>query len=345
MRQFITLEQFIVEQEKGFAHATGELSALLRDIGLAARIINREVNRAGLVDILGLTGAENTHGESVTRLDEFANRYFKRVLSYGGLVAGMASEEDEDIIVFSHGSGKYVILIDPLDGSSNIDVNVSIGTIFSIYQVLEPIEEDVENSEYTTGKVNISLQDFLQAGRKQIAAGYVIYGTSTMLVYTTGQGVNGFTLDPSIGEFILSHPNITIPTRAAYYSMNESAYHDLHPGLRKYVNHVKQRQMHKSDELKPRYAGSLVADFHRNLLKGGIFLYPGTNSKPEGKLRLLYEGNPIGFIAEQAGGQATNGKKNLLDIVPKTLHQRTPIFVGNATEVELIHSYLQEPTF
>lgn len=335
MRNIVTLNQFIIAQEQGNPDATGEFSDLLRDISLTARVVHREVNRAGLVDILGLTGYANHHGEEVTKLDVFANDYFKHTFSMGGLVAGMASEEEDDIVVFPNAKGKYVVLIDPLDGSSNIDVNVSIGSIFSIYRVL-PREDDASRA--------VTIKDFLQKGRMQVAAGYVIYGTSTMLVYTTGQGVNGFTLDTSVGEFLLSHPNITIPIRAAYYSMNESSYHDFHPGLRQYVNHVKQRQAHKSDELRPRYVGAFVADFHRNLIKGGIFLYPGTNSKPEGKLRLLYEGNPMAFLVEQAGGAASNGKDSIMDITPQALHQRTPLFVGNTTEVELIHGYLT-PTY
>jgi fructose-1,6-bisphosphatase I len=331
-RRIITLEQFIIEREKEFPHARGEFSQILRDIGLAARIVNREVNRAGLVDILGDHGAENVQGEQQKKLDVFANDHFIKALSMGGEVCVIGSEENDDVIPVATTRGQYVVLMDPLDGSSNIDVNVSIGTIFSIY-----LRKD--------GSGPGTLADCLQPGLKQVAAGYVIYGSSTILVYTTGKGVNGFTLDLSLGEFFLSHPNIRMPQKSNYYSLNESKWDEFLPGIRDYLVDLKKRNAAAEKPIAPRYIGSLVADFHRNLLKGGIFLYPGSTYKPEGKLRLMYECNPIAFIAEQAGGVASNGSARILQIQPTKLHQRSPLFVGSADEMGTLHKFLKTEQF
>jgi fructose-1,6-bisphosphatase I len=335
-RRLITLEQFIIEKENQVAGATGEFSQLLRDIGLAARIVNREVNKAGLVDILGAHGSTNVQGESVQKLDIFANNQFIEALSVGGQVCVIGSEENDDILPVEtpqSANAQYVVLMDPLDGSSNIDVNVSIGTIFSIYRRVSPVGSPG------------TLEDCLQPGRKMLAAGYVIYGSSTMLVYTTGNGVNGFTLDPSIGEFMLSHPEIRIPSKCGIYSTNEGNTTKYSDGVRAYLRHVKgEGETPIAKPYSSRYIGSMVADFHRNLLKGGLFLYPSMTDAPDGKLRLLYECNPMAFIAEQAGGAATNGKENILDLQPQKLHQRTPLYVGNSSEVALLHSFLEKYT-
>jgi len=331
-RKIITLEQFIIEQESDLPSASGEFSQLIRDLGLAAKIVNREVNKAGLVDIIGYTGETNVQGESVQKLDVFANDYFIEALAVGGNVCVIGSEENEEIIPVDtpqSANSRYVVLLDPLDGSSNIDVNVSIGTIFSIYR-----------RKTTNGPGE--LQDVLQAGTEQVAAGYIIYGSSTMFVYTTGHGVNGFTLDPSIGEFLLSHPNIKIPPRCNIYSLNEGNYRKFFPGIKEYLRHIKGKFDPTMKPYASRYIGSLVADFHRNLLRGGIFIYPGLVDKPKGKLRLLYEANPMAFLVEQAGGKATDGKNRILEIEPKELHQRTPLFLGNESEVNLIHEFLRK---
>lgn len=293
MNGVITLSEFIINRQADFPFASGELSSLLRDIEIAAKRVNREVNKAGLVEILGATDVENVQGETQQKLDVYANDVFMQTFQNGSEVRGVASEENEEFVVFDNDvsrNSKYVLLMDPLDGSSNIDVNVSIGTIFSIYRKLSPGDE-------------LSESDFLQSGDRQVAAGYVIYGSSTMLVYTTGAGVNGFTLDPSIGEFCLSHRNMRFPEQGNIYSINEGNYEAFELGLRRYLDEVKSRQMTS------RYIGSLVADFHRNLIKGGIYIYPKTLSAPEGKLRLLYECNPLAYIAEEAGGVASDGKK------------------------------------
>lgn len=338
-RRIVTLEQFIIENEAETPGATGEFSQLLRDISLASRIVNREVNKAGLVNILGITGDENVQGEQVQKLDIFANDQFIDALTQGGQTCVIGSEENEEVIPVttpqSRGA-KYVVLMDPLDGSSNIDVNVSIGTIFSIYERVSP-----------PGQPG-SIEDCLQAGMKQVAAGYVIYGSSTMLVYTTGDGVNGFTLDPSLGEFLLSHPSVKIPDACKMYSLNEGNYKKFHPGIKAYLRHIKGKKAggelaDPDSKLEPysgRYIGSLVADFHRNLLRGGVFLYPALSSHLKGKLRLLYEANPMAMLISQAGGKATDGKRNILDIVPKSLHQRTPLFIGPPAEVDRIHEFL-----
>lgn len=338
-RRIVTLEQFIIENELETPGATGEFSQLLRDISLASRIVNREVNKAGLVNILGITGDENVQGETVQKLDVFANDQFIDALTQGGQTCVIGSEENEEVIPVLNSQSRgarYVVLMDPLDGSSNIDVNVSIGTIFSILERVTP-----------PGQPGAT-EDCLQAGSKQVAAGYVIYGSSTMLVYTTGDGVNGFTLDPSLGEFLLSHPNITLPDTCKMYSLNEGNYRQFHPGIKAYLRFIKGKKeggeyVDPENRLNPysgRYIGSLVADFHRNLLRGGIFLYPALSSAMGGKLRLLYEANPMAMLISQAGGMATNGKENILDIVPASLHERTPLFIGPAAEVERIHEFL-----
>ncbi|MGH7807336.1 MAG: class 1 fructose-bisphosphatase [Thermodesulfobacteriota bacterium] len=315
----VTLDEFIIQRQEEFQYAKGELSRLLRDIGLAAKIVNREVNKAGLVDILGTTGATNVQGEDVKKLDVFANKRFIAALKLGGECCGIASEENEDLIIIQDEiskDAKYVVALDPLDGSSNIDVNVSVGTIFSIYR-------RVSSSGPST------IEDFLQKGSEQAAAGYIVYGSSTMLVYTTGFGVNGFTLDPSIGEFCLSHPDMCTPKAGKIYSINQGNFISFPDGVKEYVRYCKQDDKATNRPYSLRYIGSLVADVHRNLISGGIFIYPATKDAPRGKLRILYECNPMSFIAEQAGGRATDGFRRILDIEPEELHQRTPIFVGS----------------
>ncbi|MCS6789889.1 MAG: class 1 fructose-bisphosphatase [Bacteroidia bacterium] len=323
-----TLEQFIIEKQQEQERATGAFSRILRDIGLVAKMLSFYLRRASLANMLGEMGLTNVQGESVQKLDHLANSLFIRNLSRNPHVAGIASEEEENLIP-ANPSGKYLVLLDPLDGSSNIDVGVPVGSIFSIYRRITPEGTPVQ------------LQDFLQGGRKQVAAGYVLYGTSTLLFYTTGKGVHGFTLEPAAGDFLLTYPQVQTPEKSSYYSFNDNQLHEWHPGLRKYVEDLHWRnQQGQAQSL--RYVGSLVADFHRNLLKGGVFLYPGTVSKPEGKLRLLYEGYPMAFLMEQAGGKATNGTQSILDIVPQKLHQRTPLILGTALEIERIYSFLQE---
>ena len=326
-----TLGEFVIERQSDFPFATGELTRLLSDISIAAKIVNREVNKAGLVDILGAQGSENMSGEAQQKLDVYANNQFMSALMAGGEVCGFASEEEDNFISFNGAiskSGKYVVLIDPLDGSSNIDVNVSIGTIFSIYRRLS-----------LSG--GATLEDFLQKGTEQAAAGYIIYGSSTMMVYTTGNGVNGFTLDPSIGEFCLSHPDITIPNKGIIYSINEGNYVHFPEGVKRYIKYTQEEDLKTQRPYTSRYIGSLVADFHRNMLKGGVYLYPETAKSPKGKLRLLYECNPLAFIAEQAGGMACNGTKRILDIEPKELHQKTPLYIGSSAMVEKIEEFLE----
>jgi fructose-1,6-bisphosphatase I len=318
-----TLGQFIIEKQNDFPYAKGELSRLLRDIGIAAKIVNRAVNKAGLMDILGDIGDVNVQGEEVKKLDVIANDQFIAALSSGGECRAIASEENEDIIQIKNNvnsNSKYVVCMDPLDGSSNIDVNVSIGTIFSIYR-------RVSNGEEATA------EDFLQKGSAQVAAGYVIYGSSTMLVYTTGRGVNGFTLDPSIGEFCLSHPDMKTPETGALYSLNQGNFVHFPDGVKDYIKYCQEEDKETKRPYSLRYIGSLVADFHRNLLKGGIFIYPPTSKAPKGKLRLLYECNPLAFIAEQAGGRATDGFTRILDLQPENIHQRTPLFIGSSAMV------------
>ena len=312
----VTLDRFIMLSQSAFPYATGELSQLLRDIALAGKIINREINRAGLVDIAGGSGTENVQGENQQKLDMVANIRFIRALKNGGEVCAILSEEDEHIIHTGNDHGKYVVAMDPLDGSSNIDVNVSIGTIFSIYRRVSEIGSPATE------------EDFLQGGRKQIAAGYILYGSSTMLVFSTGDDVNGFTLDQSLGEFILSHKNMRSPKNGLCYSVNEGHFYSYHISVQKYLENCKR------NGFSARYIGSLVGDFHRNLLKGGIYLYPSTKKDTKGKLRLLYECYPLAFIAEKSGAKASDGFGAILDIVPTSFHQRSPIYVGSAAMVD-----------
>ncbi len=320
----VTLSEFIMERQADFPYASGDLSRLLADIGIASKIINHKVNKAGLQDILGAVGTTNIQGETQMKLDVFADNALINAIKWGGQVCGIGSEENDRYFAFDsevHRKSKYVILFDPLDGSSNIDVNVSIGTIFSIFRRKSSIG-DLAN-----------VNDFLQSGAEQVAAGYVIYGSSTMLVYTTGHGVNGFTLEPSIGEFCLSHENMQIPADGKIFSVNEGNLYACSSGVREYIDWCKQTDKKSGRPYSGRYIGSLVADFHRNLIKGGIYLYPGTKSSPQGKLRLMYEANPLAFIVEQAGGSATDGQQRIMDIKPKDLHQRTPLIIGSKNMV------------
>lgn len=330
MNKVITLGQFIIERQADFPYAKGELSRLLRDIGIAAKIVNREVNKAGLADILGEFGTVNVQGEDVKKLDVFANEQFIAALSAGGETCAVASEENEGLVHIDSmvsKNAKYIVCVDPLDGSSNIDVNVAIGTIFSIYRRTSFSGLAEEN-------------DYLQRGTEQVAAGYVIYGSSTMLVYTTGKGVNGFTLDPSIGEFCLSHPDMKCPRSGKIYSINEGNYVHFPDGVKQYIKYCQVEDSPTNRPYSSRYIGSLVADFHRNLLKGGIFIYPSTLKSPKGKLRLLYECNPLAFIIEQAGGKASDGFRRILDIQPSSLHQRTPLFIGSADMVSMAEEFM-----
>lgn len=329
-RQVLTLDEFTIQQLRDFPSATGELSRLLRDIGLAAKRVNVEVNKAGLVDILGDAGTVNVQGEDVKKLDVYANNQFMGVLRHGISCAGIGSEEMDDFVVFDDeisNNSKYVCLFDPLDGSSNIDVNVSIGTIFSVFPRVSPKGQPCTK------------EDFLQPGRNQVAAGYVIFGSSTMMVYATRRGVNGFTLDQSIGEFCLSHPDIKCPESGKIYSVNHGNFFQYEEGVRDYIHVCQKKDKTNGGPYTQRYIGSMVADVHRNLIKGGIFMYPGTIDKPKGKLRLLYECNPFAFIAEIAGGKATNGKLRILDIEPTELHQRTPLFIGSKKMMEELEEY------
>ena len=330
-RKVFTLDEFTIQQLRQFPQATGELSGLLRDIGLAAKRINVEVNKAGLVDILGDAGETNVQGEDVKKLDVFANNQLTGVLQHGISCAGIASEEIDDYVAFDDEvskNSKYVCLFDPLDGSGNIDVNVSIGTIFSVYRRVTP-----------KGTI-ATREDFLQAGRLQVAAGYIVYGSSTMLVYGTRRGVNGFTLDPSIGEFCLSNPDIKCPEDGKIYSVNHGNFFQYTDGIKQYIDVCQKKTRSNGGPYTQRYIGSMVADVHRNLIKGGIFMYPSTIDKPNGKLRLLYECNPFAFIVEVAGGKATNGKERILDVQPTELHQRSALFIGSKKMMEELESYL-----
>lgn len=322
-----------MDRQADFPFASGELSRLLNDIAVASKIVSRDVRKAGLVDhILGSQGETNIQGEEQQKLDVVADIQFIKAFENGGEVCGIASEENDDFVAFTSDEakkGKYVVLFDPLDGSSNIDVNVSIGTIFSIYR---------RRSEVGTIAI---LEDMMQIGNEQVAAGYVLYGSSTMLVYTTGRGVNGFTLDPSIGEFCLSHPNMKMPETGRIYAMNEGNIDICEPGIKEYIQYCQSFENDKGAPYSGRYIGSLVADFHRNMIKGGIYIYPDTTTSPEGKLRLLYECNPLAFIAEQAGGLATTGRKRILNIEPTRLHQRVPFFAGSKNMVEKAMSLLK----
>ncbi len=331
MNRPTTLGEFIVEKQNEFPFASGELSQLLTSIRLAAKVVNREINKAGLADILGAIGTENVQGEKQMKLDVFANDTFISALKNLGEVCGVASEEEDDFIIFNeelHKDSNYVVLMDPLDGSSNIDVNVSVGTIFSIYRRVSPVGTPVTK------------EDFLQPGTAQVAAGYVVYGSSTMLVYTSGHGVNGFTLDPSIGVFCLSHPNMKMPEDGKIYSINEGNYVHFPYGVKKYLKYCQEYDVNSNRPYTSRYIGSLVSDFHRNLLKGGIYIYPKGTLAPKGKLRLLYECNPLAFIAEQAGGVASDGKNRIMEIVPTELHQRVPYFIGSKNMVEKAEEFI-----
>lgn len=326
-----TLDEFTLQQLRQFPTATGELSRLLRDLALAAKRVNVEVNKAGLVDILGDEGTVNVQGEEVKKLDIFANNQFVGVLKHGISCAGIGSEELDDFVVFDDeisNNSKYVVHFDPLDGSGNIDVNVSIGTIFGVYRRVSEIGKPCTK------------EDFLQPGKNQVAAGYVIYGSSTMFVYATRRGVNGFTLDPSIGEFTLSFPNIICPPTGKFYSVNHGNFFQYNEGVRKYIDGCQRKTEETGGPYTQRYIGSMVADVHRNLMKGGIFMYPGTSDKPTGKLRLLYEANPFAFILEVAGGVATDGTQRILDIEPTSLHQRTPLFIGSKMMMQELESIM-----
>ncbi len=332
-RKILTLDEFTIQQMRQFPTATGELSSLLRDIGLAAKRVNVEVNKAGLVDILGDHGSINVQGEEVKKLDIYANNQFMGVLQHGISCAGIGSEELDDFVVFDDeisNNSKYVVQFDPLDGSGNIDVNISIGTIFSVYRRISEIGKPCTK------------EDFLQPGSRQVAAGYIIYGSSTMYVYATKRGVNGFTLDPAIGEFCLSHPDIKCPPSGKVYSINHGNFFQYTPNTREYINVCQKKDKTNGGPYTQRYIGSMVADVHRNLMKGGIFMYPGTIDKPKGKLRLLYECNPFAFIVEMAGGRATNGKERIMDIIPTELHQRTPLFIGSKDMMDELDTYISK---
>lgn len=331
MQQHSTLGEFIIENQKQFKYSSGELSRLINSIRLAAKVVNHEVNKAGLVDILGAAGDTNIQGEDQQKLDVYANTIFMETLTNREIVCGIASEEEDDFVTISgndeSNDNKYVVLIDPLDGSSNVDVNVSVGTIFSIYR------------RATKSGTPVKLEDFLQEGNNQVAAGYIVYGTSTMLVFTTGHGVNGFTLNPAIGTFYLSHPDMTFPEDGTIYSINEGNYVHFPQGVKDYLKYC---QMEEGDRpYTSRYIGSLVSDFHRNMIKGGIYLYPTSSKSPKGKLRLLYECNPMAFLAEQAGGRASDGYMRIMDIKPTELHQRVPFFCGSVNMVCVAEQFMK----
>jgi fructose-1,6-bisphosphatase I len=331
-REVLTLDEFTIRQFRAIPNATGELSTLLRDIGLAAKRINVEVNKAGLVDILGDAGSVNVQGEAVKKLDVYSNQQMTGVLRHGISCAGIGSEELDDFIAFNDEvskQSKYVCLFDPLDGSNNIDVNISIGSIFGVYRRV------TEKGSIVTKK------DFLQPGIRQVAAGYIIYGSSTMLVYATRRGVNGFTLDPSIGEFCLSNPNIICPDMGNIYSVNHGNFFHYDEGVQRYIHYCQQKAKEEGGPYAQRYTGSLVADMHRTLIKGGIFMYPANSYMPQGKLRLMYECNPFAFIMEVAGGKATDGKNRILDIQPKALHERCPFFIGSKGMMEELEQCMQ----
>ena len=328
-----TLGEFIIKNQSSFKYTSGELSRLINSIRLAAKVVNYEVNKAGLVDVLGTAGDTNIQGEDQQKLDVYANEKFIQTLVNRNIVCGIASEEEEDFIsinsIDESNQNKYVVLIDPLDGSSNIDVNVSVGTIFSIYRRVTPAGTPVK------------IEDFLQKGNKQVAAGYIIYGTSTMLVYTTGDGVNGFTLNPAIGTFYLSHPQMNFPIEGTIYSVNEGNYIHFPQGIKNYIKYCQMEEDNRP--YTSRYIGSLVSDFHRNMIKGGIYLYPTSTKNPNGKLRLLYECNPIAFLAEQAGGKASDGSSRIMDIMPVELHQRVSFVCGSISMVEKVESFMCAP--
>lgn len=329
-----TLGEFIIENQTSFQYSSGELSSLLNSIRLAAKVVNHEVNKAGLVDIIGAAGDTNIQGEDQQKLDVYANDKFIQTLTRRNIICGLASEEEDDFIAINsqdeNHQNKYVVLIDPLDGSSNIDVNVSVGTIFSIYRRVTPIGTPVQ------------LEDFLQKGSEQVAAGYVVYGTSTMLVYTTGDGVNGFTLNPAIGSFYLSHPKMEFPEDGNIYSVNEGNYIHFPQGIKNYIKYCQQEEGDRP--YTSRYIGSLVSDFHRNMIKGGIYLYPQSSKNPNGKLRLLYECNPMAFLAEQANGKSSDGFIRTMDVEPTELHQRVPFICGSKNMVEKAEEFMRNAT-
>lgn len=326
-----TLGEFIIENQSSFKYSSGELSRLINSVRLAAKVVNYEVNKAGLVDVLGSFGDTNVQGEDQQKLDVYANEKFIQTLVNRNIVCGIASEEEDDFISINSSDNKhqnkYVVLMDPLDGSSNIDVNVSVGTIFSIYRRVTPVGTPVQ------------IEDFLQTGNEQVAAGYIIYGTSTMLVYTTGDGVNGFTLNPAIGTFYLSHPQIKFPNEGTIYSVNEGNYIHFPQGIKNYIKYCQMEENNRP--YTSRYIGSLVSDFHRNMIKGGIYLYPTSTKNPQGKLRLLYECNPMAFLAEQASGKASDGSSRIMDIIPTELHQRVPFVCGSMSMVEKAESFVR----
>ena len=328
-----TLGEFIIENQNAFQYSSGELSRIINSIRLAAKVVNYKVNKAGLVDIVGAAGEQNIQGEDQQKLDVYANEIFIQTLIKREIVCGIASEENDDFITVSGAdnshNNKYVVLMDPLDGSSNIDVNVSIGTIFAVYRRISP-----------TGTMAV-LDDMLQPGTQQVAAGYVLYGSSTMLVYSTGNGVNGFTLDTELNKFFLSHPMMKMPEMGRYYAMNEGNINECEPALKDYIAYCQSHQNDFNGPYSGRYIGSLVADFHRNLIKGGIYIYPAVTAHPMGRLRLLYECNPLAFIAEQAGGLATTGRERILSIQPQQLHQRVPYFIGSKSMVQKAMSFLK----
>ena len=331
MQKHSTLGEYIIGNQKHFKYSSGELSRLINSIRLAAKVVNHEVNKAGLVDILGNAGETNIQGEDQQKLDVYANDIFMQTLTNRQIVCGIASEEEDDFVTISgndkKNNSKYVVLIDPLDGSSNIDVNVSVGTIFSVYR------------RVTKKGTPVKLEDFLQEGKKQVAAGYIVYGTSTMLVYTTGHGVNGFTLNPAIGTFYLSHPDMKFPEDGTIYSINEGYYIHFPQGVKDYLKYCQEEEDNRP--YKARYIGSLVSDFHRNMIKGGIYIYPTSSKAPKGKLRLLYECNPMAFLAEQAGGKASDGYMRTMDIKPTELHQRVPFFCGSKNMVKTAENFMQ----
>lgn len=328
-KRFITLEEYIIQSQNKFPGATGELSQLLRDIGLAAKIISREVNKAGITNLLGFEGSENIHGESVKKLDLFSNEQLISALERSMITCMVISEENDGVIRLKSDGGKYIVYIDPLDGSSNIDVNVSIGSIFSIYMRQPRYGKELDE------------RDALQPGTRQVAAGYVLYGSSTILSYTTGLGVSAFTLDPGIGEFILSFDNYKLPVHGTIYSINEGSYNSWQDGLKKYIKYCQHDDQETKRPYTARYIGSMVADIHRTLVKGGIFIYPASSKYPNGKLRLMYECNPLSFIIEQAGGLAIDGNRRIMEIIPESIHQRTPVFIGSPENVKKVHSFLK----
>jgi fructose-1,6-bisphosphatase I len=327
--KFMTLERHILEEGRLHPHATGQFSGLLHDLALAAKLVWREVTKAGLVNILGATDRMNISGDIVKKLDEFADQTIFRMMDHGGHLCVMASEENEDLLHIpeDYPQGKYVLLYDPLDGSGNIDANVTIGSIFSIYQ-------------RTSASGKGTMEDVLQPGIRQVAAGYVLFGSSMMFVYSTGHGVHGFTLDPSVGEFLLSHEHIMIPSKGTIYSVNEGNFGRWSPGVQRYIQHLKEEDPATGRPYSQRYIGSLVADVHRTLLYGGIYCYPGDSKNPDGKLRLVYECNPLAYLVEQAGGAASDGRIRIMEKVPQTLHERTPVFIGSADDVALAVKFL-----